>query len=95
MPVVVRDIVFDRPNQVGHAAKRAAANPPACDLGGPALAQIEPRGTGRHTVTVIAGMGSEPGLDLGVGVRAVIVQDEMDGAPLRTEAANWFRNARN
>jgi hypothetical protein len=41
--VVTRDVLFNRTNQVGTAAKCAATNPLACDVGKPAFRQIKPR----------------------------------------------------
>jgi hypothetical protein len=41
--VVMRDVLFNRTNQVGKAPKCAATNPLACDVGKPAFHQIKPR----------------------------------------------------
>jgi hypothetical protein len=40
---VMRDVLFNRTNQVGKAPKCAATNPLACDVGKPAFHQIKPR----------------------------------------------------
>ena len=53
MPIVMRHIVVDRTNEVRHAAKGAAANPLAGDLGEPALDQIEPRRARRDEMAVV------------------------------------------
>ncbi len=88
--VVMRHIVFDRANQVRHAAEGPPANPLARDLGEPALDQIEPRGTRRHEVAVIPGVGGEPRFHRGVCMGRVVVEDQMDLAVARRDGPVEF-----
>ena len=86
MAVVMRHVLFDRANEIGDAAERAPTNPLAGDLGEPPFDQIEPRRARGNEVSVIARMGGEPGLDGRMRVGAVVVQDQMNVAPLRDRA---------
>ena len=75
----------------GETPKGAAANPLARDLGEPAFDQVEPRGAGRHEVAVIPRMGGEPSLDRRMRVRAVVVENQMNLAPLRHGAIDLIQ----
>src|SRR5262249_32983267 len=86
MPVVVRDVILDGANQIRDAAKRAAANALARDLGKPTFDQIQPRRAGRNEMTLLAGMGGEPPFNGRMGVGAVVVEDEMHLSPPRDRA---------
>ena len=80
---MVRHVVLDSANQGRHTAKRAATNPLAGDLGEPAFDQIQPGGTGGDEVAVVPRMRIEPRLNFGMRVGGVVVENEMDLAPLR------------
>ena len=67
----------DRQLQIFHAAEGAPPHSLGGQLSKPALDEIEPTGTGRHEVREEAGMPCEPGLHLGMRVRAVVVHDQV------------------
>jgi hypothetical protein len=76
--VVVGDEGVDLGDQVAHRAERAAADRLGADVGEEALDQVEPRAVGGDEVQVPARPGREPGLDLGMLVRGVVVEDDVD-----------------
>src|SRR5499427_1554367 len=77
MPVVVCDVFFDGADQIWDAAKRAAANALARDVGKPTFDEIQPRRAGRNEMTMVARVGGEPRFNRLMGVGAVVVEDEM------------------
>src|SRR5580658_4929680 len=86
MAVVVRDVFFDGANQVRQAAEGAPADPLSRDVREPALNEVEPRGAGRHKVTMVPRMRGKPLLNLGMRMGPVVVENEMNLAPLRDRA---------
>ena len=76
--VVHSDILFDGKHQIRYAAEHTTANTLAGDLPKPPFNEIQPRGGGRREVAMKAGMVFQPCSDLGVIVRAVVVQNHMD-----------------
>src|SRR2546425_11746205 len=73
---------MDGPDEVGHAAEGPPANPLPGDFSKPALDKVQPGSAGRCEVQVVTGMGGEPVLHGGMFVRAVVVENQMDGAAL-------------
>src|ERR1700676_4170104 len=63
--------------QVSDAVEGTPANSLAGQFAEPSLDQIQPAGTGRHEMANKAGMAFQPGLHVGMLVRAVVVHDEM------------------
>ena len=76
--VVYSDKLFDGSDQIRYATEHATSNTFAGDLPKPPFNKIEPRGRGRREVAMKAGMLFQPGLDPGMIVRAIIVQDQME-----------------
>src|SRR5690242_7936939 len=58
--VVYPDIFVDRFCQFTNTSKRASPDSPSRNVGKPAFNLVEPRGTGRREVNVIAGSCSQP-----------------------------------
>ena len=77
--VVDPDEIFDCRDEFRDAAENPATNAFARDLCEPSLHQVQPGRTGRRKMKVETGMLSQPRFDLGVVVRAVVVQDHVDG----------------
>src|SRR5271157_5321605 len=73
----------DRGDELVDAVKRTAADPLAGQFRKPAFHQVQPTATGRHIVDHKAGMFLEPGFDLGMPVRTVVVHDQVQGFPAR------------
>src|SRR3989304_276490 len=71
-------VVLDGSDQGRDAAEAAPSYPFLGDLSEPALDQIQPRGTGGGEVELHAGVALEPGLDAGLGVGAIVVQDHVE-----------------
>ena len=71
--------LVDRPLEVGDADEGAAANAFAGELSEPSFHQVEPARAGRDEVRHEARMTFEPGLHLGMLVRAVVVEHQMEG----------------
>src|SRR5438094_2311505 len=65
--------------QLAHVSEGAAPKAPLRELGKETLQLIEPAGTGRSEVQVIARMPGKPALYLGGLVRPVVIQDEVHG----------------
>ena len=61
----------------GDVCEDAAYEPPPCQLGEEALNRVEPGGRGRGEVELKALVPPEPGTDLGMLVRGVIVDNQM------------------
>lgn len=72
------DILADFGDQLLDAGERAATDGLLGDDAKPALDLVDPRGVGRGVVHMEARSPREPGLDLGMFVRGVVVDDEMD-----------------
>jgi hypothetical protein len=83
MAVVMRHIIFDGARQIRETAERASTNAFACDVRKPAFDEVQPRGAGRYEVAMVSRMGGEPGLDLRVRVRAVVIEDQVNAPTLR------------
>ncbi len=69
--------LVDRGDQVGDAVEDAAADRFVGQLAEPALDEVEPGARGRGEVEVEAGVFGEPGVDVGVFVGAVVVEDQV------------------
>ena len=76
--VVVGHEVINLGNRVAHRVEPAAPDGPLADQGEEALDQIEPRAVGRDGMAVPARPRGEPGLDLGMLVGGVVVEDDVD-----------------
>ena len=72
------EVVLDRGDQVGDAVEDAAAERLVGELAEPALDQVQPRRRGRGEVQVEPRVLGQPGLDVGVLVGGVVVQDQVD-----------------
>src|SRR5215468_4716879 len=68
---------MDGCDQLSNAGERTPADGLVRELGEPPLDQVEPGGTGGDEMQLEARILSQPGPDLGVGVGAVVVQDQM------------------
>ena len=77
--VVDLDEIFDRGDEFRDTAENPATNAFARDLSEPSLHQVQPGRTGRREMEVETGMLFQPRFDLGVVVRAVVVQNHVDG----------------
>ena len=77
--VVDPDEVFDRRDEFRDAAKDPTTNALPRDLSEPSLHQVQPGRTGRREMKVETGMPFQPRFDLGMVMRAVIIQDHVDG----------------
>jgi hypothetical protein len=71
--VVDPDVLVDRFCQFMDTSKRASPDSFPRNLGKPALDLVEPRGTGRREMNVIARPRSQPLLDLRMLMRALVV----------------------
>ncbi len=71
------DVIANRPGQVRHAVEYAVANAVVRDVAEPPLDNIQPRTAGRSEMHLKAWMAFEPRLDLGVLVRGVVVNEQM------------------
>ena len=78
MGVVVLDVSSDVGDQLAHTLDRAATNALLGDQSKPALDLIEPGRVGGRVMYVIARSRSEPRAHLGLLVRGVVVDDQMD-----------------
>ena len=72
------DVIADGFDQVTNAAECAPADSLPRDFGKPAFDLIEPGGTGRREVCVIARALSQPLLHFGMFMGSVIIQHEVD-----------------
>src|SRR3977135_1683443 len=86
--VVHAEVVLDRGYQVGDAVEGAAADGFGGDVGEEAFDQVEPGGRGWGEVQVEAGVLGQPGLDVGMAVGAVVVDDHVDGQASRHRGAD-------
>src|SRR5215470_287991 len=77
--IVLAHIDANRSDEGWNAAEGAASDSFTRDLGKEALDQVQPRGAGRGEVEVKPGMLAHPRLHRGMLMRAVVVQDQMDG----------------
>ena len=75
---MLRHEVVDLPGQLLDAGERAPTDGLLRDQPEPALDLVQPRGVGRRVMHVVARPPGQPGPDLGMLVRAVVVDDEMD-----------------
>ena len=64
-------------DEIAHSSKGAAPDGFVGELAEPALDQIQPRRAGGDEVEMEAVVLGEPSLDLGVGMGAVVVQNQM------------------
>lgn len=67
-------------DQLGEAAKDSATQPPGGQVTKEALDHVEPRGARRGEVQMKAWMLGKPRLDLGMLVRGIVIQDQMQVA---------------
>lgn len=72
------DVIADDFDQVANTVEGATADTFPRDFSEPAFHLIEPGGTGRREVYVIARARSQPLLHFGMFMGPVIVQHEMD-----------------
>ncbi len=88
--VLVRESneLVDRLDQFRDTLEDASPNPLARDLPEPSFDQIQPRGTRRGKVQVESWMLLKPRLHLGVVVCPVVVQDQVEGHPMRRVSVN-------
>src|SRR5215472_4156239 len=68
---------MDGCDQLSNAGEGAPADGLVRELGEPALDQVEPGRAGGDEMQLEARMLCQPSLDLGVGVGAVVVEDQM------------------
>ena len=68
--------MIDTLNQLAHRAERTTPDGASGDQCKEALDQIQPRTVGGHEVQVPARPGGQPGLDLRMLVRRVVVDDQ-------------------
>ena len=78
MQVIVRNIVVDLLHQFFDVAEGAAPDFVLRDEPEPTLDLVEPAGVSGRVMHVVARVACQPGLDLGMLVRAVVVGDEVD-----------------
>jgi len=76
--IVLFDESVDLSGQLLDAGERPPANGLLRDQPEPALDLVQPGGVGGRVVHMIARPPGQPGRDLGMLVRAVVVDDEMD-----------------
>src|SRR5215469_2766385 len=76
--VAAADVVANRSYQFADAAEGSAPDVLVGDFREEAFHQVQPRSSRRGEVAVIAGMLCKPGIYRGMGVGAIVVQDEMD-----------------
>src|SRR6516162_11531331 len=76
--VIVNHIVVDLLHQFFDVAEGAAPDLVLRDEPEPALDLVEPAGVSGRVMNVVARVACQPGLDLGMLVRAVVVGDEVD-----------------
>ncbi len=91
MTVILPKVFGDGAIQFRDAMKRSASDALTGDLGEPSLHQVQPRGPGRGEVQMVARVGGEPRLHLGVGVRAIVVQDQVNLPPPRSGPLDPFQ----
>jgi hypothetical protein len=68
----------DGADQVANAQECSAADSFPRDFGEPPLNLVEPGGTGRREVHLITGSRRQPLLYLGMFVRSIVVEDQMN-----------------
>src|SRR3970282_2375718 len=78
IPVVLSKVLGNGAVQFGYTVKRPAPNAFSGDLGEPVLHQVQPRRTGGSEMQMVARMSGETGLHLGMRVRAVVGQDQLE-----------------
>ena len=71
------EVGFDGGFEFGHAVEHTAADGVSGDQAEEAFDQVDPGGRGGREMEVEAGMAFEPGLDLGVLVGGVIVDNQV------------------
>ena len=71
--------LFDCRDELWHTSKDAPANSLPGDLAKPSFYQVEPRGTGRSKVQMESGMFFKPLFHVGMVVRPVVVQNQVEG----------------
>src|SRR5213078_340702 len=76
--IVMSHKVIDALNQFGYRAERTAANRAPRDQCKEPLDQVQPRAVSRHEMQMPAWPGGQPGLDLGMFVGSVVIDDQVD-----------------
>jgi hypothetical protein len=76
--VVYSEKLFNGKHQIRYATEHATPNTFAGDLPKPPFNKVKPRRRSRREVAMKTGMLFQPCLDLGMIVRAIVVQDHMD-----------------
>ena len=87
------NVVIDGLDQLGDTAEGATADSLAGDFGKSALDQVEPRTAGGSEVQVVAGMGPKPLHHRWMFMGAVIVEDQVNGQPLRCLALDFLQES--
>ena len=78
--IVACEVSADRFDQFGQAAKDPSTQTLGAQVPKEALHHVEPRGACRREVQMKARMLFQPGLDLGMFVRGVVIQDQVQVA---------------
>lgn len=81
--VILANVFRYRAVEIVDAVKGSAPDALAGDLGKPSLHQVQPRSAGGSKVQVVTRMRGEPRLHFRVGMRTVVVEDQMDVPPAR------------
>lgn len=81
--IVAGEVSGDRLDQPGQAAKDSSTQTLGGQVTKEALHHVEPRGTRGSKVQMKARMPFEPGFDLGMFVRGVVIQDQVQVAICR------------
>ena len=87
------DEVVDLGDQVADRVERAAPDGRVGDGSEEALDQVEPGAVGGDEMELPARPGGEPGLDLGMLVGGVVVEDDVDGEVDRHRLVNGAQEA--
>jgi len=77
MGVVVSNELVNFLDQFRHVAEGTAADGALGYQAEPALHLVKPTGVGRGVMNLVAGMADQPGFDLGMFMRAVVVGNQM------------------
>jgi len=84
--VATADVVQDSSDQFAHAAEGSSPDTFVSNLGEEAFHQVQPRSTGGREVPVIVGVCRKPGLHGRMGMRGIVVEDQMNRKPTRSAA---------